>query len=126
MSNEISVKMERVSGTFNIDTDKIVCVEQSKYNSVRLCLQGNMNIPFARIQLYDSGRMVDAQATFYDAAKLGKAIETRFNAIPEVLESMRWMIQHFDWANKDTGLEQPDSPELTKAKEVFARLKGEL
>lgn len=36
---------------------------------------------------------------------------------------LEWMIKHFDWANKQIGMGQPDSPELAAAKELLARIK---
>ncbi len=77
---KITPKLDFVSGSFDTDTMKIVSVSNKKYGDVELCFQSNMLIGFAEIKLYDSGRAIDADATFEDAEGLGKEIERRWNA----------------------------------------------
>jgi len=36
-----------------------------------------------------------------------------------VVENFKWMIQHFDWANSQSGAHTEDSPELKSAKAVL-------
>lgn len=77
--NEVDMRFEFVEGTFDMDTDKLVCVSKDKYKDVHLCFKSNMNIAFAEIKLYDSERFVDKEATFESAVKLGEEIARRWN-----------------------------------------------
>jgi hypothetical protein len=125
MSRTIKVKMQYVSGEFDLNADKIVCVSKPKYASVDLFLVANMNIPVAEIRLYDSCRLPDAKATFDDATLFGKAIADRFNLMGQAVKHFDWMIRTLDFHNEQSGIEQPDSPELTEAKELLKKLRGE-
>lgn len=42
-----------------------------------------------------------------------------------IIKSMEWMIEHFKWANAQTGLGNDYSPELREAIEVLEILKKE-
>ena len=77
--NEVNMKFEHVSGTFDMDTDKLVCVSKHKYKDVYLCFKSGMNVNFAEIKLYDSGRFKEKEATYSSAVKLGKEIVRRWN-----------------------------------------------
>lgn len=77
---KIGVKIEGVSGDFNFSNGKLVCVEHPKRCEVHLCLEGNLNIAFGKIELYHSGLWVDAEATYDDACKLGQEIVRRWNS----------------------------------------------
>lgn len=82
MSENISVNMEDVTGTFDFGTDKITCVQKKKYGTVKLCFRSTNSpalIPFAEIKLYDSNLAKDADMTFDDAVKLGEEICKRWN-----------------------------------------------
>ena len=43
-----------------------------------------------------------------------------------IITSMDWMIEHFKWANAQTGLGDDYSPELREAIEVLEILKKEI
>lgn len=77
--NEIDMKFEFVEGTFDMNTDKLVCVSRDKYKDVHLCFKSNMNVVFAKIKLYDSGLYKDKKEIFEDAVRLGKEIVKRWN-----------------------------------------------
>jgi crotonobetainyl-CoA:carnitine CoA-transferase CaiB-like acyl-CoA transferase len=77
--NEINVQMQGVSGSFDTQSGKLTCVSSEKHAEVLLCFKESMNIPFAKIELYDSDRFADAKATFQDAKHLGEEIESRWN-----------------------------------------------
>jgi hypothetical protein len=78
---QIFVKREFVEGAFETETGKLICVPSRKYATVELCfITDNMHVGFAAIKLYDSGLLVDAQATFEDASKLGEEICKRWNS----------------------------------------------
>ncbi|MEK6884959.1 MAG: hypothetical protein AABY22_35335 [Nanoarchaeota archaeon] len=72
--------MNFVSGSFNTETVKMVCVSSHKYGEVELCIKSNMSIPVAKLKLYDTDRAVDADATFEDAKNFGNEIARRWNA----------------------------------------------
>lgn len=40
-----------------------------------------------------------------------------------VVQHLSWMIAHFEWAREQTGLSQPESPELAAAKQFLTRCK---
>ena len=44
----------------------------------------------------------------------------------DTVRTLDWMVQHFKWAHKQTGLGGDYSPELKKAIEVLDRLKEEI
>lgn len=78
---EIKQKFNFVDGTFNTETDEMVCVASEKHCSVRICLKGGgWNIPIGEIKLYSKDLYVDAKEVFADAAKLGEEIARRWNS----------------------------------------------
>jgi len=79
LENEVDMRFAFVKGTFDMDTDKLVCVSKNKYKDVHLCFKSNMNITFAEIKLYDSELYKDKEATFESAVKLGEEIVRRWN-----------------------------------------------
>lgn len=83
------MKIDCVTGAFDTDTGKLVCVQSAKYSEVELCFAESMNIPFAKIKLHDRDRYVDAQAVFKDAVRLGEEIERRWNEFPALEEENR-------------------------------------
>lgn len=91
---EIKQKFDYVDGTFNTETDKLVCVPSSKYMSVDLALKssgGGMNIGFSRIRLHSKDLYVDAKEVFESASNLCEEIVKRFNFFidhPEYLEKL--------------------------------------
>ncbi len=42
--------------------------------------------------------------------------------LQDIVTTLDWMIAHFDFTNSQTGLHTEDSPELKKAKELYAEL----
>lgn len=79
---EITPKFEFVEGSFNTQTNKMLCVASDHQGTVRLCFKEEgcgWNIPFAEILLYDSEKYVDFKATIADAEKLGNEIARRWN-----------------------------------------------
>jgi len=83
---EINHRIEFVTGAFETDTGKLVCVKSPKYGRVDLCFEAGMNIPFARIVLHSKDLAIDADAVLEDAYKLGKEIARRWNAFEPVSE----------------------------------------
>ena len=75
---EIEHRFINVTGNFDTDTDKIICVARRKDARVDLCFKANMHIPFAKIRLYQRDRFVDAEACFKSAQALGEEIERRW------------------------------------------------
>lgn len=76
---EINHLIEFVTGSFNTDTGKLICVKSPKYGRVELCFAEDMNIPFAQIKLHTRDRAVDADAVLNDAYTLGQEIARRWN-----------------------------------------------
>jgi hypothetical protein len=68
-----------VDGEIPLDELEIVCVPMEKYAEVQLCIKSNMNIPFAKIKLFDTDRWVDAEKSFEAATALGNKIAYEFN-----------------------------------------------
>lgn len=76
---EINQKWEFVDGSFDTESTEMICVGNSKYGEVSLCLKSNMHITFAKIKLYSRNLAVDADAVFEDACKFGDEIARRWN-----------------------------------------------
>jgi len=79
-------RIEGVSGAFDTDKDKLICIGNSKYGSVSLCFMGGWHVTFADIKLYSTHRAIDADATFNDAKSFGDEIVNRFNHFNEKCE----------------------------------------
>lgn len=76
---QISSKFEFISGEFDTEKGKLVCVKSDKYKSVELCFRASMNIPFAEIKLYSGEKFIDAKQIYQDACHLGDEIVRRWN-----------------------------------------------
>ena len=78
----IQLRMDNVTGEFSLETGRMVCVAKQKYASVDLCLRTDdgWNLSVASVRLHGSDRLVDAQAVFADAHRLGEEICRRWNA----------------------------------------------
>ena len=78
---EINHLIKDVTGAFETDTGKLVCVSSHKYREIEICFDGGSYIPFATIKLYSSDLFKDADKVFKDAVNLGMEIERRWNDI---------------------------------------------
>lgn len=79
---KISPNFKYVSGSFNTETGKIICI-QHKDGIVDLCFKEQMIIPFTEIKLYDTGLEVDASKVRKSAYELGCEIAKRWNEYKE-------------------------------------------
>lgn len=76
---QINHRIKHVTGAFDTDSGKLVCVQKKKYGEVLLCFAEGWNIPFAEIRLHTEDLAVDSDAVFEDAVNLGKEIVRRWN-----------------------------------------------
>lgn len=76
---KIKHKIDFVTGDFDTETGKLICVKSPKYGKVELCIKDGLNIPIARIKLHSRDRAVDAESVLDDAYELGKEIARRWN-----------------------------------------------
>jgi len=79
---EITPKFKFVEGSFDTLTNKMLCIASDNHGTVELCFKEQdcgWNIPFAKIELFDSDLYVDFKATMDDAKKLGEEICRRWN-----------------------------------------------
>lgn len=79
---EINHRIANVTGPFETDTGRLVCIPTPKHGEVLLCFKERMNIPFAKIKLHSDDRYVDAAAVLSDATALGNEIAARWNDLP--------------------------------------------
>jgi hypothetical protein len=82
---KIKPKFDYVTGEFDTDINKLICVKSPKYGIVDLCFdnEGGFNLPFARIKLHSSDKAVDAKNVVEDAYALGEEIARRWNEFKE-------------------------------------------
>lgn len=85
----ISPRLDGVTGSFDTETGKLVCVSNPKYGDVQLCFVSGMNISFGNIRLHSSDRFADATAVMPDAQALGTEIAKRWNEYPALQERER-------------------------------------
>lgn len=79
---KIKPNFEFVSGSFDTETNKMLCIASDNHGTVELCFKEQdcgWNIPFAEIKLYDTGLYKDFKETMSDAKKLGDEIARRWN-----------------------------------------------
>ena len=57
------------------------CIPSNKYKEVQICLKDGWSYPIATIKLSNTNRLIDAEKTYEDTAKLGYEITRRWNAI---------------------------------------------
>ena len=79
---KITPKFECIDGSFNTETNKMICLVNKKYGEVSLAFkeQGcEFNITFASIKLHDTNFRSDFEKTVDDAKKLGDEICRRWN-----------------------------------------------
>ncbi len=86
---EITPRIEGVTGTFDTERGRLVCVPMPKHAEVLLCLVERMNIPFAQIRLHSEDRYSDAKAVLPDATALGNEIVQRWNDYPALKDRER-------------------------------------
>lgn len=67
------------TGTLNSELP-MVCIPSNKYKEVQICLKDGWNYPIATVKLYNTNRLIDAEKTYEDTAKLGYEITRRWNA----------------------------------------------
>lgn len=67
------------SGTLNSELP-MICIPSNKYKEVQVCLKDGWNYPIATIKLFNTNRLIDAEKTYEDTAKLGYEIARRWNA----------------------------------------------
>ena len=78
MNKELVHKFDFVNGTMDIEDIEIISVCSRKNARVDLCIKANLNIPFARIILYDKNSFLNAIDCLDSAESLGKEIERRW------------------------------------------------
>lgn len=79
---EITPKFKFVEGSFETKTNKMLCIASDNHGTVELCFKEEgcgWNIPFAKIELFDSDLYKDFKATMNDAKALGDEIARRWN-----------------------------------------------
>ena len=77
---EITPNFKFVEGSFETKTNKMLCIASDNHGTVELCFKEEgcgWNIPFAKIELFDSGLYKDFKATMNDAKALGDEIARR-------------------------------------------------
>lgn len=85
---DITPKFRFVEGSFDTKTNKMLVIASDNHGTVELCFKEvgcGWNIPFAKIELFDSGLYKDFKATMEDARKLGEEISRRWNECTDKL-----------------------------------------
>lgn len=86
---DITPRLDGVTGAFNTEQGRLVCVPMRKHAEVLLCFDERMNIPFAQIKLHSEDLFADAMAVLPDAIALGEEIVHRWNDYPALKERER-------------------------------------
>lgn len=79
---KIIPKFTFVSGSFDTDEVKMLCLPDDNHGKVDLCIKEKdcaWNIPIGGVKLHDKDLYVDFKATLEDATKLGNEIARRWN-----------------------------------------------
>lgn len=79
---KITPKFDFVSGSFDTDEVKMLCLPNDNHGKVELCIKEQgcaWNIPIGCIKLHSRDLYVDFKATIEDATKLGEEIARRWN-----------------------------------------------
>ncbi len=79
---KITPKFTFVSGSFDTDEVKMLCLPSDNHGKVDLCIKEKdcaWNIPIGGVKLHDKDLYVDFKATLEDATKLGNEIARRWN-----------------------------------------------
>lgn len=82
---KITPKFEYVTGSFDTDEVKMLCLPSEKHGKVELCIEGkedNWNFPIGTIKLHSRNLYVDFKETLEDATLLGEEIVRRWNDFP--------------------------------------------
>lgn len=83
---KITPKFDFVSGSFDTDEVKMLCLPSDNHGKVELCInehEGSWNFPIGNIKLHSRDLYMDFKATFEDATKLGNEIARRWNEFPQ-------------------------------------------
>lgn len=79
---KITPKFTFVSGSFDTDEVKMLCLPSDNHGKVDLCIKEKdcaWNIPIGGVKLHDRDLYVDFKATLKDATNLGNEIARRWN-----------------------------------------------
>ena len=79
---KITPKFTFVSGSFDTDEVKMLCLPSDNHGKVDLCIKEKdcaWNIPIGGVKLHDRDLYVDFKATLEDATNLGNEIARRWN-----------------------------------------------
>lgn len=82
---KITPKFEYVTGSFDTDNVKMLCLSNENHGKVELCIEENpngFNFPIGTIKLHSRDLYVDFKETLGDAKCLGKEIARRWNEFP--------------------------------------------
>lgn len=82
---KITPKFEYVTGSFDTDNVKMLCLANENHGKVELCIEENpngFNFPIGTIKLHSRDLYVDFKETLGDAKCLGKEIARRWNEFP--------------------------------------------
>lgn len=83
---KITPKFTFVSGSFDTDEVKMLCLPSDNHGKVDLCIKEKdcaWNIPIGGVKLHDRDLYVDFKATLEDATNLGNEIARRWNEFEE-------------------------------------------
>lgn len=82
---KITPKFDFVSGSFDTDNIRLLCVPSRENGKVKLCIEtdeSNFNFAIGEIKLYSRDLYVDFLETSQDATKFGNEICRRYNQFP--------------------------------------------
>ena len=82
---QITPKIDFVSGSFDTDNVKLLCVPSDNHGVVDLCVKEPdcaWNIPIGRVILHSNDLYKDFKETLSDATRLGDEISRRWNECP--------------------------------------------
>lgn len=82
---KITPKFDFVSGSFDTDNIRLLCVPSRENGEVKLCIEtdeSNFNFAIGEIKLYSRDLYVDFLETLEDATKFGDEICRKYNQFP--------------------------------------------
>lgn len=101
---KITPKFTFVSGSFDTDEVKMLCLPSDNHGKVDLCIKEKdcaWNIPIGGVKLHDRDLYVDFKATLEDATNLGNEIARRWNEFKELEANQSQWISVNDAIPKD-------------------------